>query len=268
MRSLTVRNSFQLSIAVSLLVHMAVIVLLSSITPREAGRPRAYFVDIVEEKPSPPPPPVESPLPSVEEIPPPLEKPLPSPEKKPRPESMFGENELTEIPPRVAKEAGEDLSPSGEAEEKGKGEEPVTPEGLARGEGLKKLFDAEVIQEFAKKEPVEEEGGGITFSTKEFRYVGYVNLLGQKLVGAWNIPKETILRGIPREVVIEFVIRRNGLIGSIKVLKTSGDSRFDSAAIMSIKNAEPYWPLPEAWELEAFPITGTFSFTTFGKYIY
>ncbi len=252
-RVLTLRKSFNLSIAASLAVHVIVLALLVHVTQKEEKKPLApYFVDIVEDKRVPAPP-----APLVKKAPPaaPRERPKKKPPAQPR-----------EKPPEAAEEkapapAGErPLAPaSEEAPPAPAAEEPVVPGGKSR------LFDSEVIARAAKgPSPPKEDARGITFDTEELKYQGYMRLLKDKIEGIWTYPREAAEKGVFGDLVIRFVIRKDGALGSVKVLRTSGHGMLDEYAVKALRDGEPYWPLPEGWGRKSLTVTGHFIYTLYG----
>ena len=51
------------------------------------------------------------------------------------------------------------------------------------------------------------------------------------------------------------------------LVRTSGYRSLDEAAIKALKEAAPYWPLPEEWKEEALTIKGHFIYSLQGTYI-
>jgi len=125
------------------------------------------------------------------------------------------------------------------------------------------LFDRRTIEKFARKgtPPVDR---GLTFDTAEFRHRGYMRMLREKIEDAWQYPGEAARRGISGDLYIKFVINRDGHLTDIKLLRTSGYRLLDEAAMNALKNAEPYWPLPEDWNKDTLEIKGHFIYV-FGR---
>ena len=55
-----------------------------------------------------------------------------------------------------------------------------------------------------------------------------------------------------------FVIKKDGKLGKVEVVRTSGFRDLDKAAVKALKDAEPFWPLPKDWEKEDLEIKGHF----------
>lgn len=118
------------------------------------------------------------------------------------------------------------------------------------------LFDRETIEKFAQKQPPDKKG--LTFEVPEFEHRGYMQMLKQKIESIWEYPKEAVRLGVSGDLYITFSIKRDGRLGDIELIRTSGHRNLDEAAIRAIKNAEPFWPLPHDWDEEELEINGHF----------
>jgi protein TonB len=132
-----------------------------------------------------------------------------------------------------------------------------------------KLFDRGVISEFAKRAPPEDEKKKkiFTFDTSEYRFLLYNRRLKEKIESVWKYPPEEAAQGIYGDLVIRFVIKKNGRIGDIELVRTSGHKKLDDAAIQALKEGEPYWPLPDEWGMKTYAIVGHFVYTIYGYHI-
>lgn len=131
-----------------------------------------------------------------------------------------------------------------------------------------KLFDKDVISKLTRpeKETAKPESG-ITFDTKEFKYYGYLQRLKEKIEGIWIYPQDAAERGINGDLYIRFTIKKNGRLGAVELVRTSGYRSLDEAAIKALRDAEPYWPLPDEWGKDGFTITGHFIYSLHGAYL-
>jgi len=118
------------------------------------------------------------------------------------------------------------------------------------------LFDEKTIENYAKKEsPVDK---GLTFEIPGFEHRGYMRMLKEKIESIWRYPKDAARLGISGDLYLKFSIKKDGKLGEIELLRTSGYKDFDEAAIKALKDAEPFWPLPADWEKDDLEITGHF----------
>ncbi len=131
-----------------------------------------------------------------------------------------------------------------------------------------RLFDEGVIGELAKKDTKEEKKEKIfTFDAKEYKFLVYNKKLKERIESIWIYPPEAAARGIYGDLLIKFSIKKNGRLGDVELIRTSGHKTLDDAAIKALKDGEPYWPLPEEWGIDNYTIVGHFIYTIHGYYI-
>jgi periplasmic protein TonB len=131
-----------------------------------------------------------------------------------------------------------------------------------------RLFDRDIIAKLSKQDQEGvQNGSSITFDTEEFKYYGYMQRLKEKIESVWKYPPDAAARREYGDLYIQFTIKKNGKIGAVELVKTSGHPSLDSAAIIALKNADPYWPLPDAMGKESLTITGHFIYVNGGYYI-
>ena len=110
-----------------------------------------------------------------------------------------------------------------------------------------KLFDRDIIAKLSRKDQEgTKEGSAITFDTSEYKYYGYMQRLREKIEGVWTYPPEAAAKGIYGDLYIKFTIKRNGELGSVELQRTSGYKILDDAALKALRDAAPYWRLPDA----------------------
>lgn len=131
-----------------------------------------------------------------------------------------------------------------------------------------RLFDKEVLDRLARKEKEDlKPDKGITFDTNELKYYSYMQRLKDKIEGIWRYPPDAAEKGIYGDLYIRFTIKKNGKLGNIELLRTSGYRSLDDAAMKALKDAEPFWPLPDEWKKEDLIITGHFIYSLYGVYL-
>lgn len=126
------------------------------------------------------------------------------------------------------------------------------------------LFDRNII---AKLTPKKSDDNGITFDTKEYKYFGYMQRLREKIEGIWKYPAEAAERKLNGELYIRFTIKKDGGLGAVELVHTSGYKILDDAAIRALRDADPYWPLPDSWNEDSLTITGHFVYYFHNTYI-
>lgn len=214
-------------------------------------------------------------------VPPPKAAPLPRNIETHKPEIMDEKSEKTQLSNQksrltIPQDGGSRIPQIMKGQAPGSGGEPVKDGQLKIPPGtgglsfpLKRenLFDREVISESAQKQEDKTTKSTITFDAKEFKYYGYMRRLREKIEGIWLYPSDAATRGIYGDLYINFTIKKNGTLGSVDLIRTSGYRSLDEAAIKALKEAAPYWPLPEEWKEEALTIKGHFIYSLQGTYI-
>jgi protein TonB len=144
------------------------------------------------------------------------------------------------------------------------------PEPDDTGPSLKeKLFDKGIINDLAKRniEKENKKDTSFTFDTSEYKFLIYNKRLKERIESIWVYPPDAASQGIYGDLVIRFTIKKNGQLGSVEIVRTSGHKNLDDAAIRALKDGAPYWPLPNEWGMEAYTIVGHFVYTIYGYYI-
>ena len=190
------------------------------------------------------------------------------PENKLKPETLYGEG------PALPEKGSENNSPD-RSEKRRQDEIPSSPDAgqdhSAPGQGglslapRSYLFDKKTIEKFARKGSPSKKG--LTFDTSEFRHRGYMKMLKKRIESIWKYPKEAARRGISGDLYMKFSIKKDGRIDRIEILRTSGYRDLDEAAMKAIKNAEPFWPLPDDWDKETLEIKGHFIYIFGDTYV-
>lgn len=128
------------------------------------------------------------------------------------------------------------------------------------------LFDKETIEKYAKKD-IERKEKGLTFEAPELKHRGYMSMLKERIENVWKYPEDAAIKGITGDLYIMFSILRDGRLGEVRLIRASGFRDLDDAALKAVRDAEPYWPLPDDWERDELPITGHFIYIIGGWYL-
>lgn len=229
----------------------------------QARKAREFFTQLVAPEALPPwpakprsTPPNSTPVPLVSRSPGPLPPVAgPQPETMPSPDS-----------PVLLEEGREDSKP--------------LPEGASSSPGLlksgkpadkrestvrEKLFDRDIIGHTALKgEGGKKKNDILSFDSQDYRYAGYMRRLKEKIESIWEYPPEAAKKGLYGDLKISFTIKKDGKLGAVELARTSGYRMLDEAALKALRDGEPYWPIPDAWGMESYTITGHFFYTMYG----
>lgn len=175
----------------------------------------------------------------------------------------------------LSEKSGENKRSEGSGSEKSGAQNPsVTPAPPLRSpsekgiRGLPLLTDKD-LDKFAKFEDpyLKKKEKSITLDTDEFKYLSYLERLKSRIEFIWKYPEMARLNHLSGELYIRFTILKNGRLGDAQLLRSSGYKVLDDAALQALKNSDPFWPLPENWDLENLTITGHFIYYLGGIYL-
>ena len=197
-----------------------------------------------------------------------------------KPDVVFGEG-LGEAQKDTSGSEMKEDSAKPKGLDSGRAEKEVLPSGLdestppvSDGPALSPgdfLFDKQTIEKYASKGTREgagiQDGKGFMFYAPEFKNRAYMRMLRDRIESIWKYPEEAARRRLTGDLYIKFVIRKNGKLDKVELVRTSGYRELDEAAIQALKRAEPYWPLPENYDKEVLEITGHFIYVIGSPYV-
>ncbi len=158
---------------------------------------------------------------------------------------------------------------------------PVLPDAEAKGgpdagrpaEQIKRgplpfLTQAE-IDELAKKGmPARKPGDdSVTLDTDEFKFISYNRWLKVKVESILRYPELAAVSGIQGTLYIRFDIMKDGTLGDLELLKSSGYKILDDEALRAIRASAPFAALPDEWQMERYPIRAAVLFYLNAAYI-
>ena len=104
------------------------------------------------------------------------------------------------------------------------------------------------------------EGEPIPLDTKDPRYTDYFDKIRRRIRANWIYPREAGERGIGGQLLIEFVIAKDGHLAAIDLRHSSGVEILDRFALNAVKLAQPFPPVPDSVAKVALPIAGIFTY--------
>lgn len=125
------------------------------------------------------------------------------------------------------------------------------------------LLSAQSLEKFTRAVPEERIGAGrsITMDTQELKYLTYLARVREKVESAWEYPRLARHEGWQGNLYIRFTVRRDGRLGSVTLLRSSGYRVLDDAALAALRDAIPFDQFPQAWEEPDLTITGNFIYS-------
>jgi len=104
------------------------------------------------------------------------------------------------------------------------------------------------------------EGEPIPLDTRDPRYTDYFDQIRRLIRANWIYPREAGERGIGGQLVIEFVIAKDGHLSAIELRRSSGVEILDRFALNAVKLAQPFPRVPDSVARVALPIAGIFTY--------
>lgn len=273
---LTIKRFFAYSIVLHITIFIAALLIVS---PVKGKRGEEFFARLISPEEFLPSAPPISAIPHVRSAPP--VRPMAAQPRATQPRTSMPAPEIkkgTQPVPGSGLTSPQPLSPSASPsqgvdggsnisspEMQGTTRKPVLPMPSTR----EKLFDRGIIGDMAKREikKEEKEDRSFSFDVKEMRYLAYLRRLKERIESIWTYPRNAAEKGIYGDLIIKFTIKKNGKLGAVELVRTSGYRNLDDAALRALKDAEPFWPLPDEWGMEAYTIEGHFVYTIYGYYV-
>jgi protein TonB len=107
----------------------------------------------------------------------------------------------------------------------------------------------------------------VTLDTDEFKFISYNRWLKIKVESVLHYPELAAVSGYQGTMYIKFDILKDGSLGSVEMLKSSGYKILDDEAVRSIRASAPFQPLPDEWKMERYSIRAAVIFYLGSGYI-
>jgi protein TonB len=201
-------------------------------------------------QPPAPVPPVQPvrPVPPAPSVPQPIvpEKPLP-PSAVPMPKK-FGDSDDVKLPKTMPRTG----IPEGAEAGKETGKPGIKPHET----GPLPFLTQNDIDELARRGMPRRRPGdeSVTLDTDEFKFISYNRWLKLKVESVLHYPELAAVSGYQGTMYIKFDILKDGSLGSVEMLKSSGYKILDDEAMRSIRASAPFQPLPDEWKMERYSI--------------
>jgi protein TonB len=94
----------------------------------------------------------------------------------------------------------------------------------------------------------------VTLDTDEFKFISYNRWLKLKVESVLRYPELAAVSGYQGAMYVKFDILKDGSLGSVEMLKSSGYKILDDEAMRSIRASAPFQPLPDEWKMDRYSI--------------
>jgi protein TonB len=178
------------------------------------------------------------------------EKPLP-PSAVPMPKKFGGSDEINL--PKTLPRTG---VPGGADQGKETGKTGTVLSQTPKQSGPLPFLTQNDIDTLARKGmPAKQPGDdSVTLDTDEFKFISYNRWLKIKIESVLKYPELAAMSGYQGTLYIKFDILKDGALGPVEVLKSSGYKILDDEAVRAVRSAAPFQPLPDDWSMDRYSI--------------
>ncbi len=114
------------------------------------------------------------------------------------------------------------------------------------------------IKRFNPKEGKEDKV--ISLNTTEFKYISYFASIKRKIELVWEYPEIARENGMQGKLFVKFIILKDGSLGGIKLIGSSGFTILDKEAIDAVKTASPFNPIPASFNTDKIVVNASFEY--------
>jgi periplasmic protein TonB len=125
------------------------------------------------------------------------------------------------------------------------------------------LLSGEDLEKYAQVRSSDQQsssGGAVSLDTKELKYLSYFAHLKRRIERAWTYPPDAIANGVQGQLHLKFVLRRNGEVKTVELLRSSGYKVLDKEAWDAVVNAGPFDRFPSTIPDDELHITARFTY--------
>lgn len=270
-------------VTLSLLLHLLGFALLQRLQPQPVSNRQPVYVEMVPR-----------PRPSIPERERELELPSRTPVPRTRPAERLGpSDQQVERETAPAGRDREDLAPSfprpapAQPQPSAAPGTPSTAPPTPAGEGLRpsspapnreqllasatqaatQVAQQEIAQWRQKLREEVERGEAVWLDTEQDLLVSFFKRFKDGIYLVWNYPRAAVERGEQGISLLRITINRAGLVEEVVVVKGSGSSRLDQAAVDAVQKAAPYYGyLPSSYPQETLTIFAFFEYRLGGGF--
>jgi periplasmic protein TonB len=210
--------------------------------------------EVAAKRPPSPSPPRQETAKATPQSPPKRER---KPAEPPEPKRMARLPEPAEGPPsRPSQEPTSQTRPTMES--------PLQPEHRSLPRlGRIPLLSGEDLEKYAQVRTSDQQGasgGAVSLDSKELKYLSYFAHIKRRIERAWSYPPDAISNGLQGQLHLKFVLRSNGHVKAVELLRSSGYKVLDKEAWDAVVSAGPFEAFPPTIPDEELHITARFTY--------
>jgi protein TonB len=104
----------------------------------------------------------------------------------------------------------------------------------------------------------------VPLDTPDPKYAEYFLEIKRRIEANWVYPQEAIRRSQSGQGVVEFVLRKDGSLRLVEIVRSSGVAVLDRYMENAIKFAAPFPPMPIQFGTETIPVSLNFTYVLGG----
>ena len=125
------------------------------------------------------------------------------------------------------------------------------------------LLSGEDLEKYAQVRSSDQQsssGGGVSLDTKEIKYLSYFAHIKRRIEQVWTYPPGAITNGLQGQLHLKFILRNDGQVKTVELLRSSGYKVLDKEAWDAVVNAGPFGSFPPTIPDDELHITARFTY--------
>jgi protein TonB len=125
------------------------------------------------------------------------------------------------------------------------------------------LLTGEDLEKYAQVRSSDQQSasnGAISLDTKELKYLYYFAHIKRRIERAWSYPPDAISKGLQGQLHLKFVVRNDGQVKVVELLRSSGYKVLDKEAWDAVVSAGPFEAFPPTIPDDELHITARFTY--------
>jgi protein TonB len=125
------------------------------------------------------------------------------------------------------------------------------------------LLSGEDLEKYAQVRSSDQHsssGGAVSLDSKEIKYLSYFAHIKRRIERVWRYPPDAVASGSQGQLHLKFVLRRDGQVKNVELLRSSGVKVLDKEAWDAVVNAGPFESFPQTIPDDELHITARFTY--------
>jgi protein TonB len=125
------------------------------------------------------------------------------------------------------------------------------------------LLGGEDLEKYAQVRSSDQQSasnGAVSLDTKELKYLSYFAHIKRRIERVWSYPPDAIGKGLQGQLHLKFVLRNNGQVKTVELLRSSGYKVLDKEAWDAVVSAGPFEAFPPTLPDDELHITARFTY--------